>query len=96
MITLTEDATRAIHALCAAGSHTPSVRVRTIGAGRPLPVGVTADTDHRPGDLVAASDGVVVLVDHELAAAVDDHTLDARPSDDDQEAPRFYFTTSQP
>lgn len=38
MITVSGPAARAIHALCAATGEPPSVGVRGIGSGRPLPV----------------------------------------------------------
>ena len=88
MISVTEEATRALRTVCAEAGLQPSVRIRTVGAGRPLPVRVEAATDHRPGDVVVASEGVVVLMDRELAAAVAGHSLDALPSDDGS-APRF-------
>ena len=94
MITVTTEAAHVIGELCAAAGRTHSVRVRTVGAGTPLPVRLEPDSDHRPGDLVIASDGVVVLVERELAAAVDDHTLEVRPGDE-QDPPRFYFAAWQ-
>jgi hypothetical protein len=56
-----------------------------------LPVQLVPDPVHRAGDRVAAADGVVVLVGRELAAAVDDHVLDAWPGED-PDAPRFVLT----
>jgi Fe-S cluster assembly iron-binding protein IscA len=91
MITVTAEAAHAIGELCAAAGRSPSVRVRAVGAGTPVPVQLEADSEHRPSDLVAASGGVMVLVERELAAAIDDHTLEVRPGDE-QDPPRFYFT----
>ncbi|NMO93242.1 hypothetical protein [Actinomycetospora sp. TBRC 11914] len=92
MITVTEEATRALRLVCAATGREPSVRVRTVGAGQPLPVEVEADSDHRPGDVAIAAEGVVVLVDRALAAAVGDRSLDA-VSPDDGSAPRFVLAS---
>ena len=94
MITVSEQAARAIHALCASRGESPSVRVRGVGAGRPLPVAVSAERTHRLGDQVAAADGVVVLVARELADAVNGHTLDVWAVDE-SDTPRFVFTAPQ-
>lgn len=91
MITLSERAARAIRARCAEVGEAPSVRVHLLDGGQPLAVHLVPDAVHRSGDHVAAADGVVVLLGRELAAAVDDHVLDAWPGEDD-DGPRFVLT----
>jgi Fe-S cluster assembly iron-binding protein IscA len=94
MITVSGPAARAIQTLCAAHGEPPSVRVRRVGSGRPLSVEVDADATHRAGDHFAATDGVVVRIDRELAAAVGDHTLTLWEDEADgaADAPRFVLT----
>lgn len=95
MITATDQAVRGIHALAAEAGRAPCVRVRALGSGRPMPVRVAPETEHRPDDwVIASSDGVLVLVDRELAAAVDGHTLDLWEGDG-ADGPRFVFTTAR-
>lgn len=91
MITVTEQATRAIRERCAAAGAPPSVRVHVLGGGQPLAVQLVPDTTHRPGDQLAAANGVVVRLGRELAAAVDRHHLDAWPGEDPHTL-RFVFT----
>lgn len=91
MITLTDHATEAIRALCAAaGRSTATVRVHAVHTGTPVPVEITTEqTDHKPGDLVLSSHGVVVLIDRELAAPFDHHALTADP--DEEGTPRIHL-----
>lgn len=67
---------------------------RAWGSAGSAPVGrcQSVDAEHRAGDQIAAPDGVVVRVEGELAAAVDEHTL-ALCAADDSGTPRFGFTT---
>jgi Fe-S cluster assembly iron-binding protein IscA len=92
MISITRQAIKAIHTLCAEAEQPPSVRIRAVGSGRPLPVQIITDPEPRAGDdLVAAADGVVVLLDRELASAVADHTLEAWSDEHDS---RWFFLTN--
>ncbi len=91
VITVSEQATRAIRERCAAAGASPSVRVHVLGSGQPLAVTLVHDTTHRPGDQLAAADGVVVRVGRELAGAVDRHRLEAWPGED-PDSLHFVFT----
>jgi Fe-S cluster assembly iron-binding protein IscA len=93
MITMTDRAAETVRARCRSTVADPAVRIRAVHAGSPAPIDITTDdVERRPGDLAISSQGVVVLVDRELASPFDDHVLTALP--DEQGTTSLYLSAA--
>ncbi|MGH8981015.1 MAG: Fe-S cluster assembly protein HesB [Acidimicrobiales bacterium] len=89
MITLTDDAVRAIDGLV---GERPSAGLRIFSQRSPegsLQLGLSISQSPEPSDEVVSQSGCQVFLDHEAAPLVDGRTLDAVPTDGEEV--RFSF-----